>query len=263
MLFSESPRVLYNKNPLIEVICQLKFPTILKISTSPPVDFQESIRGKYPIYESPDAPKSLGELSNLPKESQGFSFSLQVGQPSHKFIDPDSGNFFVLQQEFLAYSQSKYERWEKFHTELLQAEESLKEQYAPAFYNRVGLRYRDFVVRSTLGLDKIGWQEVIRPEMLGLLGSNEVFEHVSQFESRVRIELPEGGTLALRHGLVKIKETNEEGYLIDSDFFTEGRVKSDELVAILTRFNRAAGNFFRWAITEKLHRALEPHPISC
>ncbi len=42
--FSESPRVVYGKNPLEVVICQLRFPAILKISSESPVDFQEALR---------------------------------------------------------------------------------------------------------------------------------------------------------------------------------------------------------------------------
>ena len=40
-MFSASERVLYGKRQLIEVICQLRFPTILSISAKEPAEFQE------------------------------------------------------------------------------------------------------------------------------------------------------------------------------------------------------------------------------
>lgn len=44
MLFPPTQRVIYHKNPLVEVVCQLRFPTILKIDAEIPVAFQEAVR---------------------------------------------------------------------------------------------------------------------------------------------------------------------------------------------------------------------------
>ena len=49
-MFSTEPRVTYRKNQLGEVICQLRFPTILSINTTEPADFQEMIRSDFPKY---------------------------------------------------------------------------------------------------------------------------------------------------------------------------------------------------------------------
>ncbi len=46
-MFSASERVLYGKRQLIEVICQLRFPTILSISAKEPAEFQEAIRAEF------------------------------------------------------------------------------------------------------------------------------------------------------------------------------------------------------------------------
>ena len=49
-MFSMDERVRYLKPQLMEVICQLRFPTILSIGAKDPVDFQEKIRAKFPRY---------------------------------------------------------------------------------------------------------------------------------------------------------------------------------------------------------------------
>ena len=49
-MFLDCDRCLYEKNQLVEVICQLRFPTILSISAKEPVEFQEAIRADYPQY---------------------------------------------------------------------------------------------------------------------------------------------------------------------------------------------------------------------
>lgn len=47
---SDYKRVKYNKCPLVEVTYQLNFPAILSIEAKEPVNFQEAIRKKYPVY---------------------------------------------------------------------------------------------------------------------------------------------------------------------------------------------------------------------
>jgi len=48
MRFPDYERVIYERNPLNEVLCQLRFPSILKVTGELPVDFQEMIRSDYP-----------------------------------------------------------------------------------------------------------------------------------------------------------------------------------------------------------------------
>ena len=47
MLFSDHPRTHYRNAPAHEVICQLRFPSILTINTVEPADFQEAIRAEF------------------------------------------------------------------------------------------------------------------------------------------------------------------------------------------------------------------------
>ena len=51
MLFSDRPRTHYEKTLAHEVICQLRFPTILSIDTREPADFQETVRAAFPRYQ--------------------------------------------------------------------------------------------------------------------------------------------------------------------------------------------------------------------
>ena len=50
MLYSDHPRVHYDKPQLAEVICQLRFPTILSIGSTDPAQFQEAVRADFPRY---------------------------------------------------------------------------------------------------------------------------------------------------------------------------------------------------------------------
>ena len=51
MPFPKSKRVQYRLSPIRTVVCQLRFPTILRVEALQPVDFQEEIRRAFPLFQ--------------------------------------------------------------------------------------------------------------------------------------------------------------------------------------------------------------------
>ncbi len=264
MTFPNSPRVVYRKNPLVEVICQLRFPTILRIGVNGVADFQDKVRQEYPLYELQEP---SFEFPQFPKELSAILEQLHLPKPigsvTHKFLTKDSQRFISLSQGFLALREAKYRRWESFKTEMEKAELALRELYQPAFYSRIGLRYRDVISRRALGLDGVKWRDLLQPHLLGELGAEDVADSVVQMHTRVVIQTPDvpGGRVTLTHGLVIAPETNEDCYALDADFAVEQKESIDEPFSILDKFNRLAGRLFRWAITETLHDAMGPKDV--
>ena len=264
MTFPESTRVTYGKNPLIEVICQLRFPTILRIGVEQPADFQGRIRQEYPLYtlqepsiEFPQLPKELSaviEQLNLPRPP---------GSATHRFSTADSKRLISLSQNFMALTESVYETWESFRGEMEKAERALREIYSPAFYSRIGLRYKNMIRRSNLGLTEAKWKDLLQPHIIGELGAAEVSDTIVATETRSVIRTPEvaGGQVKLDHRLVKLSETGEECYIIDADFWIERKEDLGGTFEVLDEFNKLTGRLFRWAITDTLHNAMEPTRI--
>ena len=114
MKFPESTRVRYSRNPLVEVICQLRFPKILKIEKEAPVDFQEAVRSDYPLFSTP---RSI-EMSLL-ANPQPNSPPVLLGQGfSYEFVDKEGEWKLVLSSDFIALSTFNYKRWEDFKNRL-------------------------------------------------------------------------------------------------------------------------------------------------
>src|SRR5438445_3102968 len=168
MPFPASPRVIYKKNPLDEVICQLKFPPVLRIDSELPAKFQESVRQDYPLFQdaSPVIPNFLGRA--LPAEV-GKLMNLEIPFPVagkvYHFISADEKWKVGLAKEFIALSTGSYVRWEEFRARMAYAISSLLKEYSPSFFVRIGLRYRDVVRRSVLGLGEIRWSELLKPHI--------------------------------------------------------------------------------------------------
>ena len=263
-------REVYAKNPLREVICQMRFPSILAISAGSPVDFQEGIRANYPIYEhkTVQMPNVVGHLpSDLPPEiakliaSAPLPFS--TGMVEHHFSTAEGERTISLTQEFVSVTEYKYTRWEAFRKEVHLAEQMLQETYQPAFFHRLGLRYIDVLDREECGLEGIPWAELLNPYFISVLGSSDVASDVRDLTVQSMLKIPdvEQGQVLIRHGLAASEGDENQKYIIDADFHTNGRSMSDDVFSALDNFHKWAGNLFRWATTDKLRAALEPTKI--
>ena len=66
-------------------------------------------------------------------------------------------------------------------------------------------------------------------------------------------------SMGLTHFLI---DSGEKVFLIDADFYTEQQTEPDHVFSCLDALNRQARLFFRWCITERLHRAMGPVPLA-
>lgn len=261
MPFPDSARVIYKRNPLSEVICQVRFPPILRIEAEPPAAFQERVRNGYPMFRElqPDLP-----ATGVPAEIAGIVRSMlpsRARATAYEFASEDGAWCITLSRDALALKTTTYERWEGFREHLEGPLASLNELYRPAFFSRVGLRYVDVIQRSKLGLKDHPWSELLKPHIAGEFAAPELAGHIEHAARELRVRLTADGSVMIRHGIAVEASTGEQCFLIDCDFFAERRLEPQDVPRILNDFNRASGRLFRWCITDALHRAMEPAAV--
>lgn len=264
MPFPEVKRVIYKKNPLDRVICQLRFPPILRIDAEIPAAFQEQIRKDYP---------NFGETSELeiqlPKGLRGqipsdvLRQALQSsGSKNYEFVSEDGQWKTNLTRTFIALTASNYERWEEFKAQLERPLAALIDVYTPTNFTRIGLRYIDVIRRSVLGLDQVGWEHLLQPYVLGILGAPDVGKHVESFESRYEIRLAdEKGVAKVVTRFVEHADDGEICYMIDSDFYDTSKTGIDQAIPRLDYFNKRSSRLIQWCVTGLLHQAMEPETL--
>jgi uncharacterized protein (TIGR04255 family) len=255
-MFPDSPRVIYAKNTLAEVICQLRFHPIFRIESEPPASFQDRIRSDYPQAHFGQA---LEFPADVPVELANFVASQAPGLPrTYDFLSIDENWKTALTREFLALSTRKYIRWEEFRARLEKPLSALCDVYQPSQFTRIGLRYRNIVRRSEVGLGDADWAELIRREILAELAIPELAGRMRQFSHEYLLTLDDGSQMKVRHGLARERGRAEAVYLIDADYYAERTTEPGDATTILDEFNKLSGRFFRWCITDKLHNALQP-----
>lgn len=260
MNLPEFERVIYKRNPLVEVVCQLRFPPILKISHQEPVEFQDTIRFKYPLFEATRTQLS----SEISQVVQQLGLPLQ-SDVAYNFKSEDQRWSISLTKDFIALNTSSYERYEQFKQRLEEALGIFEAIYKPSFYTRIGLRYQDLIIRSKLGIEDKNWSELIAKHIASELHETNLSSSIQTIVKSLVLRT-EVGQINLNHGLVNVQEaqgsSEEIAYLFDADFYTEQKIEENKDVwNILNQFNQSAGRLFRWSITDTLHNAMQPQPV--
>ena len=209
------------------------------------------MRDRFPIYGEEE--KSL----NIPKEfSDLMSLKLPGSRVTRIFDSEDENWRLALSRESMSVSTRKYKTWEEFKTYLEPPLGALNEIYHPAFYSRVGLRYRDLISRDALGLGDCKWSELLKSEVAGELVSPDLVAQINSASRQIVISLTPGpGQVLLQHGLTE--EDGQQCFIIDCDFSTE-KTGVEHAFERLNIFNKESGRLFRWCISDRLHNAMGP-----
>jgi len=257
MTFPRSNRFRYLKSPLVEVICQLRFPAILKIDSESPVQFQEAIRASFPGYlrtdVTPFAIVAGGVKKLLPDTDPNPDRRVE-----HSFLDAGGTTKVTLGRDFIALSSSAYLGWEAFFAQFSRVVAPLVTAYQPDQCVRAGLRYQNVIRRSKLALDNRPWSELLRLSVAGLLGEASPMPVYAVTEAIYELGPPR--VCRLVHGTVKAED--ETSYLIDSDFFQESAMPIERALNELGQLHEEAGWAFRWCISEPLHLAMQPEALT-
>ena len=257
-MFSKEKRCRYGAYGPAEVICQFRFPEILAVTAGDPVEFQEAIREVFPRFQRRQelpAPKLTGMPGNLAVPKQPVT--------NFQFASPDGVWRVNLTNRFISLTCSRYQSWEEFARYLDKPLAAFIQIYKPAYFERVGLRYLNFISRFALGLEGVPFRELIAPCYLGPLAEEDMPEAaVTRCSMDVELSL-RGGCRAKIHagpGIVKRGnvEDKEIKFIFDQDLYMPGQLPLNLAAGALNTLHGQAGALFRGAITEKLHEAMEP-----
>lgn len=263
MLFSDRPRTHYQNAPAHEVICQLRFPTILTINNVEPADFQESIRDEFPQYarRQDAAPPKLTGLG-------GPNVQVQQQPPvtNYHFLSADGSWKLNLTKDFIALSTLRYPGWEEFARHLDKPLASFIRLYKPAYFQRVGLRYVNVISRARLGLEGTPWTELLAPAYTGPLQETDVREdQVLNCGCDLLLKLDSSCQAKIHAGPGRVKsnapgapQDPEVKFILDLDLSMTGNTPCTLAAAALETLHGHSSRIFEGAVTDRLRDAMEP-----
>ena len=259
MISSDNRRYAYQNAQLIEVICQLRFPTILSIDTREPADFQETIRAAFPRYQC--------QVEQLPAANGARPQTVN----NHTFLSDDGTCKLSLTKDFIALSTMRYSHWEDFAARLDEPLGQFIKIYRPACFDRIGLRYVNAFSREKLSLTSRRWNDLLQPCYLGVLDEDEIDEASvikcsvdieRRLDSRAALKLHAGPGFVQRNirsgNQIQQVQEKEVRFIFDQDIYSGAKVKVAAVAETLEMLHGHADSVFSDAITTVLHDAMEP-----
>ena len=259
-MFSSESRRLFRKPQLMEVICQLRFPEILTISTRVPADFQEAIRREFPQYRATKevpAPRLVGGPGN-------FTLQNQAEIINYQFVSADGVWRVNLTSKFISLACNRYTTWEDFAQKLDLPLAAFIKIYEPAFFERVGLRYINAFSRKDLDLEGVPFRDLFQPCYLGVLAEDDVSETATGRSSMdLEMKIRGGASLKLHAGPGMVKRPNmpddkEVRFILDNDLFMGGNIPIKLSAGAMETLHQQADSVFLGALTPRMMEAMEP-----
>jgi len=251
--FPQREDIRLQRAPLAEVICQVRFPPVLRIASEQPVAFQELIRGQFPqLAVEQGVMVHMAPLGTEP-------LSAKSEPRIFRFKSPDGHTTVSLALNFYALSTTSYTHWADFLDLLQLVNQAACEVYDLPYAVRVGLRYINHLTLDNTGASSVTelW-EVLRPELTALLRGDCWDEPLEMLNQILLAGEEENERLTLRSGF---KGGGEPVFLLDFDYYAEGNISLGNLSALCQRYHSVIYNAFRWCIREEKLAVFVPVPV--
>ena len=144
--FPRKQEIQLRKAPLHEVVCQVKFPPILRIANELPIEFQDAIRTRFPGLEI-----ERGVLVQFPSINGTETPRVESSPKIYRFSSPDRKASVALTTDFFALSTKGYSHWSDFLSDLSLVEKTIREIFQPAYGIRIGLRFINKFTKGNTG----------------------------------------------------------------------------------------------------------------
>jgi len=241
------------------VIVAARFPDVPSVVLDEFVGpFREALKGIYPICRRDE---SVGLMLG-PQGARALPASVDW-----RFVDELDHWRVTLGTTFVALDTPSYTSRDDLLARFAAVMDAVARCVAPARIDRLGVRYVDQVRGEGL-LARIG--QLVRPEMLGLLGS-ELADDVTVGFTDHTLSAGEGRTVRARSGAlpagstidpISIPPLGERSWLLDVDASQTAPLTLDNaaIVAEVGRLAELAHRFFRWAVSEEFLRTFGGQP---
>ena len=239
--------------PLAEVICQVRFPPVLRIANEYPVAFQERIRGQFP--QSAIEQGMIVRMAPLEAEPPSAEPKPRI----FRFRSLDGHTTVSLALNFYALSTTSYTHWADFLDLLHLVNETAGEIYDLPYAVRVGLRYINHLTFENTGASSITelW-EILRPELTVLL-KDDCWDEPLEMINQLLLAADGDERLMLRSGF---RGGEEPVFLLDFDYYAEGNISLENLPDLCQRYHDKIYSAFHWCIQEEKLAVFAPIPVA-
>lgn len=233
----------FNKNYLKSVVVEFRFPTLLELTLTDPVDIQKVIRERFPEYQR----GSSTEIDATGARSER----------TYQFLDKNGSSIVKLSSSALSFSTKKYVCYEDLRDQCGYLIDKVVPFLDTDFFTRVGMRYiNKFAIPNNM-LEVPNWinADLVQYIPGGNLGSLEgmKMELAGQIDNEAHYKF--------RCGISDddadvAKNESSSTFMLDYDYSQFNVAKKDS-IALIDNFHEHHFKFFWWCLGKKAKEDLE------
>lgn len=234
VLFPPVERVIFEKNPLVEVVCEVKYPVLAEIDASPPSHFQQRLRQLYPLYHRTVDGDGAAEV---------------------RLFSTDGLWQVVLRDDYLSLNTTCYECWEEFSARWDVVWEAFLSAYpSVCALESLALIYVDVLDREAIGCGQTPWGDLLQGALIthilpwadaGLRG----------WEQRARFDVDNQQALILWMGW---EDASKTPFMLSGAFVKETRFDVQECRDVQEQLREYTSRVFCSFLTDTAYQALAP-----
>jgi uncharacterized protein (TIGR04255 family) len=216
----------FERNPLVAVIVELRFHPILRIPEKVAA-FQDRVRGTFPAFEQ--ASRQMVNLGPAPVEVHFENF--------FTFARADGTSLLTLSKSSLSLESRRHERREQLLSEVVTGLDALLETFGAVSPTRLGLRYVNVIDRDLVAKDLgrgTSWDRLLSERFASVPGGVADFEG-TLFACEVASPAADGGAQTARYGLIRDSDSNIK-FRLDVDRYQETELRLETAVPRLNAF---------------------------
>ena len=239
-MFPQAKRIELKHPPLDLVVCQVRFPIVLKLKVEQgPVDFQTKIMSQYPLTNR----KSRTLLETQPQEKR-----IMAKEESYwTFMDREERWTIAISDSFFSLETKKYRNFDEFLEKFTHAFDVVQQLYGIPLCSRIGLRYINKISKKTNPKLPENWPREIRAGLVPFSGiAGPEVPRMAQSENRLKLN---DCFLTIRSVLIAKGFPGAENHelVLDFDCYSEEKCDFDKQAEILRKFKTTCYNAFRWS----------------
>lgn len=205
-------RLVYEKNPLKLVICQIRFPVLTRFEQAGFITpFEQALQTAFPrVAQEQQVVVAFGPGAP----------SAPVTSPSWRFQKLDGTASALLARDALTIETTAYVRFEEFEPTVRSAFAALRD-LGVGVRERLGLRYVNEIHHPEAATPS-AWRHLLNPEILGMVGGELLGDDVIHALQNIRVR-DEDAVVVINHGFLG-REAAANGhpfYQLDIDFGDE------------------------------------------
>lgn len=250
----------YKNNQITEMLCQIRFSTILKINNESDEslsEFQEKIKEKFPNYQMINENVVNVEMSGGEKDLESITPQiLRNNIKNHMFISNGGNERINLTCNFISLSTNEYKCWEEFKADFIWVLDKFNQVYKTENFNRVGIRYINAFSKSELNINEEDkWSDYISEDIVGLSSKYDV----KVYNSNIEIPFEDNSQMRIISGLGTKQNIDNNVlpvFIIDKDTYKLGNISKDNINATLESLHSHNSEIFEKLIKQELREKM-------